>query len=409
MDAETDMLTLPRFEEAYEAVRKVTQKTELLYSDYWSEQTGGKVYLKPENMQRTGAYKVRGAYYKISTLSEAEREKGLITASAGNHAQGVAYAARAYGAKAIIVMPKTTPLIKVNRTKALGAQVVLYGDVYDEACEKALELAKEHGYTFIHPFDDPAVATGQGTIAMEIIQELPLVDIILVPVGGGGLATGVSTLAKLLKPNVQVIGVEPEGAACLTASLAEGKVTTLPAVSTIADGTAVKTPGSKIFPYLQKNLDKVITIPDEELVVAFLDMVENHKMIVENSGLLSVAALKHIDVKGKKVVSVLSGGNMDVITMSSVVQQGLILRDRIFTVSVRLPDKPGELARVSDVIAKVNGNVIKLEHNQFVTINRSAAVELRITMEAFGTEHKKEIIKRLEEEGYQPKLVRTNI
>ena len=409
MSDETEMLTLPKFEEAYETVQKVTQKTELLYSDYWSELTGGKVYLKPENMQRTGAYKVRGAYYKISTLSNEERKKGLITASAGNHAQGVAYAARAFGAKAVIVMPTTTPLIKVNRTKALGAQVVLHGDVYDEACDKALELAKEHGYTFIHPFDDPAVATGQGTIAMEIIKELPLVDIILVPVGGGGLATGVSTLAKLLKPNVQVIGVEPEGAACLTVSLKSGKVTTLPQVSTIADGTAVKTPGSVIFPYLQKNLDRVLTIPDEELVVAFLDMVENHKMIVENSGLLSVAALKHIDAKGKKVVAVLSGGNMDVITMSSVVQQGLILRDRIFTVSVLLPDKPGELSRVAGVIAKVNGNVIKLEHNQFVSINRSAAVELRITMEAFGTDHKKEIIGRLEKEGYQPKLVRTNI
>ena len=406
---ETEMLTLPRFEEAYETVKKVTRPTELIYSDYWSEQTGGKVYLKPENMQRTGAYKVRGAYYTISTLTQEEREKGLITASAGNHAQGVAYAAKAYGVKAVIVMPTTTPLIKVNRTKALGAEVVLHGDVYDEACEKALELAKEKGYTFIHPFDDPRVATGQGTIAMEIIKELPLVDIILVPIGGGGLATGVSTLAKLLKPNVQVIGVEPAGAACLTASLKKGEVTTLPTVNTIADGTAVKTPGSVIFPYLQKNLDQVITVPDEELVVAFLDMVENHKMIVENSGLLSVAALKHIDAKGKKVVSVLSGGNMDVITMSSVVQQGLILRDRIFTVSVLLPDKPGELSRVSGIIAAANGNVIKLEHNQFVSINRNAAVELRITLEAFGTEHKNEIIRCLEKEGYQPKLVRTNI
>ena len=406
---DTKMLTLERFEEASDIVKKVTQETKLVYSDFYSAQTGNKVYFKPENMQLTGAYKLRGAYYKISTLSDEERAKGLITASAGNHAQGVAYAAKCFGVKAVIVMPTTTPLIKVNRTKGYGAEVVLYGDVYDEACEKAYELAKENGYTFIHPFDDPAVATGQGTIAMEIIKELPVVDYILVPVGGGGLATGVSTLAKLLNPKIKVIGVEPEGANCLQESVKAGKVLTLDHVSTIADGTAVKTPGSEIFPYLQKNLDDIITVPDEELVVAFLDMVENHKMIVENSGLLTVAALKHLDVKGKKIVSILSGGNMDVITMSSVVQQGLIMRDRIFTVSVLLPDKPGELSHVADVIARQNGNVIKLEHNQFISINRSAAVELRITLEAFGTEHKKQIMEALEQNGYQPKLVRANI
>ena len=406
---ENKMLTLEKFEEASEVVKQVTQETKLVYSDFYSAQTGNKVYLKPENMQFTGAYKLRGAYYKLSTLTKEEREKGLITASAGNHAQGVAYAAKCYGVKAVIVMPTTTPLIKVNRTKSYGAEVVLYGDVYDEACEHAYELAKEHGYTFIHPFDDPVVATGQGTIAMEIFKELPLVDYILVPIGGGGLATGVSTLAKLLNPKIQVIGVEPAGANCLQESLKAGKVVTLPKVSTIADGTAVKTPGSKIFPYLVKNLDNIITVEDEELVVAFLDMVENHKMVVENSGLLTVAALKHLDVKGRKIVSILSGGNMDVITMSSVVQQGLILRDRIFTVSVLLPDKPGELSRVADVIAKQNGNVIKREHNQFISINRSAAVELRITLEAFGSEHKAQIIKALEDENYKPRLVRTNI
>ncbi len=403
------MLTLEKFEEASEKVKEATLPTDLVYSEYFSSQTGNKVYLKPENMQFTGAYKVRGAYYKMSTLTEEERQKGIITASAGNHAQGVAYAAKKYGAKAVIVMPTTTPLIKVNRTKGYGAEVVLYGNVYDEACEKALELAKEHGYTFIHPFDDPAVATGQGSIAMEIVKELPLVDYILVPVGGGGLATGVSTLAKLLNPKIKVIGVEPAGANCLQVSLKNGKVTTLPTVNTIADGTAVKTPGSNIFPYLQKNLDDVITVDDEDLVVTFLDMVENHKMIVENSGLLTVAALKQLKDKGKKVVCILSGGNMDVITMSSVVQQGLIMRDRIFTVSVLLPDRPGELSRVAGVIAKESGNVIKLEHNQFISINRNAAVELRITLEAFGHEHKQQIIEALEKNGYSPKLVRTNI
>ncbi len=403
------MLTLNEFEEASNLVSQVTNETKLMYSQYLSERTGNQVYLKPENMQKTGAYKLRGAYYTISTLSDEERSKGLITASAGNHAQGVAYAAKEFGVKATIVMPTTTPLIKVNRTKSYGAEVVLFGDVYDEACAKAYELADEHGYTFIHPFDDLRVATGQGTIAMEIFKELPLVEYILVPIGGGGLATGVSTLAKLLNPKIKVIGVEPAGAACMKASLEAGEVIGLDSVSTIADGTAVKKPGEKIFPYLKKNLDDIITVDDDELVVAFLDMVENHKMIVENSGLLTVAALNKLNVKGKRVVSILSGGNMDVITMSSVVQQGLIFRDRIFTVSVLLPDKPGMLAKVSELIAENQGNVIKLEHNQFVTTNRSAAVELRITLEAFGTEHKEQIIKALDEGGYKPKIVRTNL
>ncbi|MCR5011356.1 MAG: threonine ammonia-lyase [Lachnospiraceae bacterium] len=403
------MLTLEKFEEASEIVKEVTLETKLIYSEYLSTLTGNRVYLKPENMQFTGAYKVRGAYYKSSTLTEAEKAKGVITASAGNHAQGVAYAAKCKNMKATIVMPTTTPLIKVNRTKNFGADVVLYGDVYDEACEKAYELAEKEGYTFIHPFDDLTVATGQGTIAMEIIKELPLVDVILVPIGGGGLACGVSTLAKLLKPNIKVIGVEPANAACMKASLAEGHVVTLDSVDTIADGTAVKTPGSKIFPYIQQNLDDIITVEDEDLIVSFLDMVENHKMVVENSGLLTVAALKQLNVAGKKIVSILSGGNMDVITMSSVVQQGLIFRNRIFTVSVLLPDKPGELQRVAGVIADENGNVIKLEHNQFVTTNRKSAVELRITIEAFGTEHKAQILSMLEKNGYRPKVTRTLI
>ena len=397
------MLTLEKFEEASEKVKEVVLPTNLIYSEYFSEQTGNKVYFKPENMQYTGAYKVRGAYYKISTLSEEEREKGLVTASAGNHAQGVAYAAKLYDVPATVVMPTTTPLIKVNRTKGYGAKVVLHGSVYDEACQYALELAKKEGATFVHPFNDEVVATGQGTIAMEIFKELPTVDIILVPIGGGGLAAGVSTLAKLLNPNIKVIGVEPAGASCMKASLDAGKVITLPDVNTIADGTAVKTPGDIVFPYIQKNIDEIIAVEDQELIVNFLDMMENHKMLVENSGLLTVAALKHLDCKGKKIVSILSGGNMDVITLSSVVQHGLIERGRVFTVSVQLPDRPGELVNVANVIAKLKGNVIRLEHNQFVSINRNAAVELRITLEAFGHEHKKEIIEALKKHGYDPK------
>lgn len=399
-------LTLERFEEASELVKDVTTETKLVYSEYFSAQTGNKVFFKPENMQYTGAYKVRGAYYKIHTLTEEEKSKGLITASAGNHAQGVAYAAKLAGVKATVVMPTTTPLMKVNRTKSYGADVVLEGDVFDEACDHAYKLAEEFGYTFVHPFDDLDVATGQGTIAMEIIKELPTVDYILVPIGGGGLCTGVSTLAKLLNPKIKVIGVEPAGANCMQVSLKEGKVVGLPQVNTIADGTAVKRPGEKLFPYIQENVDSIITIEDSELIVAFLDMVENHKMVVENSGLLTVAALKHLNVQKKKIVSILSGGNMDVITMSSIVQHGLIERDRVFTVSVLLPDKPGELARVSALLAKEQGNIIKLEHNQFISINRNAAVELRITMEAFGTDHKNQIVSALTSAGYRPKLVK---
>ena len=403
------MLTLDAFEEAAAKVKEVTQETKLIESPYFSEISRNRVFFKPENMQRTGAYKVRGAYYKISTLTDEERAHGLITASAGNHAQGVAYAAQHYGVKATIVMPTTTPLIKVERTKALGADVVLAGNVYDEAYEHALKLAEENGYTFIHPFNDLGVATGQGTIAMEIVQELPLVDYILVPIGGGGLATGVSTLAKLLNPHIKVIGVEPAGAACMKASLEAGHVVKLPSANTIADGTAVLEPGDKIFPYIQQNLDGIITVDDDEIIVAFLDMVENHKMIVENSGLLTVAALRHLDFEGKKVVSILSGGNMDVITMSSVVQHGLIQRDRIFTVSVLLPDRPGELVRVASVVADNKGNVIRLDHNQFVSTNRQAAVELRVTIEAFGPDHKKQIVKALEDEGFRPKLIQAHL
>ena len=382
-------LTLEKFEEASEIVSRVTLETKLKYSEYFSNQTGNKVYFKPENMQYTGAYKVRGAYYKISTLSEEDRAKGIITASAGNHAQGVAYAAKLYNAKAVIVMPTNTPLIKINRTKSYGAEVVLYGDVYDDACEHALKLAEEHGYTFIHAFNDLDVACGQGSIAMEIIKELPTVDYILCPIGGGGLCTGVSTLAKMLNPKIKVIGVEPEGANCMQESLKADHVVSLPSVNTIADGTAVRTPGDKLFPYIKANVDEIITVPDDELIGAFLDMIENHKMVVENSGLLTV--------------------NMDVITMSSVVQHGLIQRGRIFSVSCLLPDKPGELAKVASLIAQVKGNIIKLDHNQFITINRSAAVELKITMESFGESHKKEIIAALAEGGFRPKEIRANL
>ena len=402
------MLTLKEFKEARGVLSGVIRNTSLVYSPAFSKATGNQIYIKPENMQVTGAYKIRGADYKISTLSDEEKARGLVTASAGNHAQGVAYAAQAAGVSATIVMPTTTPLVKVNNTKDYGAKVVLHGETFDDAAELAAKLSEEEGLTYVHPFNDPAIATGQGTISYEIFQDLPDVDVILVPIGGGGLATGVSTLAKLLNPNVTVIGVEPSGAASMKASLDAGHVVTLDRVETIADGVAVKTPGDQIFPYIQKNIDDIITIPDDELVDAFLDMMEKHKMIVENAGLLPIAALSHLKCRGKNVVPVLSGGNMDVITVASLVQHGLINRGRVFTFSVQLPDRPGELLRVAQLVAEANGNIIKLEHNQFVNINRQSGVELRVTLEAFGHTHKRAILDALCGAGYAARECHTN-
>lgn len=402
------MLTLKEFKEARGVLSGVIRNTSLVYSPAFSKATGNQIYIKPENMQVTGAYKIRGAYYKISTLSDEEKARGLVTASAGNHAQGVAYAAQAAGVSATIVMPTTTPLVKVNNTKDYGAKVVLHGETFDDAAELAAKLSEEEGLTYVHPFNDPAIATGQGTISYEIFQDLPDVDVILVPIGGGGLATGVSTLAKLLNPNVTVIGVEPSGAASMKASLDAGHVVTLDRVETIADGVAVKTPGDQIFPYIRKNIDDIITIPDDELVDAFLDMMEKHKMIVENAGLLPIAALSHLKCRGKNVVPVLSGGNMDVITVASLVQHGLINRGRVFTFSVQLPDRPGELLRVAQLVAEANGNIIKLEYNQFVNINRQSGVELRVTLEAFGHTHKRAILDALCGAGYAARECHTN-
>lgn len=402
------MMTLEDFKAARRVLSGVLRDTHLIHSPYFSKESGNQVWFKPENMQVTGAYKIRGAYYTISMLSDEEKERGLITASAGNHAQGVAYAAQKAGVSATVVMPTTTPLIKVENTKNYGARVVLHGGTFDEAAQKAAELSKTQGLTYIHPFNDLRIATGQGTIAYEIFSDLPEVDVILVPIGGGGLASGVATLAKLLNPGVKVIGVEPEGAASMKASLEAGKVVTLPNISTIADGVAVKTPGDQVLPYLQKNLDGIITVKDEELVNCFLDMTEKHKMIVENAGLLTAAALYHLDCKGQNVVSILSGGNMDVITMASIIQHGLINRSRVFTFSVHLPDRPGELLRIAELVAKQNGNIIKLDHNQFFNINRQQGVELRVTLEAFGVTHKRAILDALQHEGYDATEVGTS-
>jgi threonine dehydratase len=401
------MLTLEKFQQAASVLQNIILDTGLIYSKSFSQQTGNQVWFKPENMQLTGAYKIRGATYKVSTLSSEQRQRGLITSSAGNHAQGLGFAAQYYGAKATIVMPETTPLVKVNNTKAYGVDVVLAGHIYDDAYAHAVQLAEKHGYVFVHPFNDLDIAAGQGTLAFEILNALHETDIILVPVGGGGLIAGLATLAKELKPSISIIGVEPSGAACVKMSLRAGQVTSLNKVETIADGVAVRTPGDVVFPYIQRYVDDVITIDDKKLVDVFLDMMESHKMIVENAGLLSVAALKYLDVKGKNIVALLSGGNMDVITISSLVQHGLRNRGRIFTFSVRLPDRPGELHRISGIIARERGNIIELQHNQFVDINRNSerGTELVVTLEAFGHEHKNTIMTALSQEGYAANVV----
>ena len=368
------MLTLDRFREARALLSGVINETSLTYSPYFSRISGNQVYLKPENMQVTGAYKVRGAMYKISTLTDEEKAKGLVTASAGNHAQGVAFAAQRSGIEATIVMPTTTPLVKVNNTKDYGAKVLLQGENFDASAAIAQQLSEEKGLTYVHPFNDTAVATGQGHHRLRDFQGSAGRGGHPHPHWGRRTAAGVSTLTKLLNPGVKVIGVEPVGAASMKAALAAGKPVTLPTVDTIADGVAVRTVGDQVLPYIQQNLDDIITIHDEELVSAFLDVMEKHKMIVENSGLLTIAALKHLDCRDRNVVSILSGGNMDVITMSSLVQHGLVTRGRVFTFSVLLPDRPGELARVAEIVAEQQGNIIKLDHNQFVSINRQHAV-----------------------------------
>jgi threonine dehydratase, medium form len=399
------MMTMEAFRAAQDCLKGILNETKLVYSEAFSKMYDGEIYFKPENLQKTGAYKIRGAYYKISTLSDEERRRGLVTASAGNHAQGVAYAAAQAGVSAAVIMPRTTPLVKVNNTKNYGANVILHGNSFDECAALAAQIAEEEGLTYVHPFNDLAIATGQGTMVFEMLAELPGADVLLVPIGGGGLSAGVATLAKLLKPDIRVIGVEPAGAASMRASLKAGHVVELDKADTIADGAAVRLPGDLVFPYIQAHVDEIVTIEDAELVDAFLDMMEKHKMIVENAGLLTVAALGHIDCKGKKVVSILSGGNMDVITVSSLVQHGLVSRSRVFTFSVLLPDRPGELLRVAEIVARESGNIIRLEHNQFVSINRQSAVELRVTLEAFGPEHKANILGAMADAGYEAKLV----
>lgn len=394
------MHKLYEFMEARERLGTVIEKTKLIHSTVFSEESGNDIYIKPENLQKTGSFKIRGAYNRIAKLTEEEKSRGVIAASAGNHAQGVAFGAQKLGIKAVIVMPKHTPLIKVEATRKYGAEVILHGDVYDDAYNKAKELQAEYGYTFVHPFDDEDVIEGQGTIALEVLEELPDAEIILVPIGGGGLISGVAAAAKMKNPQIKIIGVEPEGAASAVAALKNDEVVELSEAITIADGTAVKRIGDTTFDYIKKYVDEIVTVSDYELMESFLLLVEKHKIVAENSGILSIAGLKKLNVKGKKIISILSGGNIDVLTISSMINKGLVNRGRIFTFSVDLPDKPGQLVAVSEMLSNQNANVIRLEHNQFKNLDRFHEVELQVTVETSGEEHIEKIIKNFKENGY---------
>ena len=394
-------MKLQDFTTAREHLQKVLLPTHLIYSPIFSEESGNQIYIKPENLQKTGAFKIRGAYNKINKLTEEEKKRGVIASSAGNHAQGVAYAARELGIKAVIVMPKTTPLIKVQSTKKYGAEVVLYGDVYDDAYQKAKELEAQEGYVFVHPFDDIDVLEGQGTIALEILEEMPDAEVIVVPIGGGGLISGIAAAAKMIKPDIKIIGVEPSGAASATEALIKNKVVTLPEANTIADGTAVKRIGDLTFNCIKQYVDEVVTVDDYELTEAFLLLAEKHKIIAENSGILPLAALKKLSERGKKVVPVVSGGNIDVLMISSMIGKGLISRDRIFNFAVSIPDRPGELAKITHIIADVGANIVKLAHNQFKNLSRFRDKEVLITVETNGTDHVQALVDAFAAKGYE--------
>lgn len=388
----------------YQAARQlegVAKKTPLIHSDYFSSLSDNEVFLKPENLQHTGAFKLRGAYNKISQLNEAEQKKGVITASAGNHAQGVAFAAQKLGVKAVICMPATTPILKVEGTRALGAEVVLHGDGFDDAYAYSLELQKKHGYVYIHPFNDLEVLLGQGTTALEIIDACKDIDAILVPIGGGGFASGVALATKLVNPDIKVIGVEPANAACMKAALAADKVVTLDSADTVADGCAVKTAGTLTFEFCKKYLDDIITVSEMEIMGALLSLIEKHKLIAEGAGVLSLAALSKLPFKGKKVAAIISGGNIDISTISALIEKALIARGRVFCFAVPLPDKPGQLLNISRILAEQNANVIELNHNQAQVTDSFKKVILEVTCETHNEEHIKKIVNSLHKNGYE--------
>ena len=405
---------------AAERLKGTARHTEIIPSPVLSEMTGHEILLKPENLQVTGSFKIRGAYNKIASLTEEQIAHGIVTASAGNHAQGVAYAARERGAKATICMPQITPPLKVDATKAYGADVVLYGDVFDESAAHAAELADKEGMIYVPPFDDYEVICGQGTIGLEILEDVPNVTDVVVPLGGGGLGAGVALAIKTFKPEVRVIGAIPEGSPAWKDSLAAGRVSPADHVVTSAEGVAVKHPGDLPFALINEFLDDLVTVTERDINEMILLMLEKHKLVVEAAGAvslaaLSLAALEHLNLRSRKfaaatgphvVVPIMSGGNIDTVTMGAVIQKGMIARGRIMNFEVELPDTPGQLVKVATLLAEQRANVIQLDHDQFKASGHyTNAVSLGVTVETNGPEHIDRILAALREAGFQPKRI----
>ncbi len=392
---------LDDIQKANKNLQGVIKETPLIYSDFFSQESRNKVYLKPENLQFTGSFKIRGAYNKIFNLPEDIKKKGIVASSAGNHAQGVAYSAKTLGISSKIVMPIVTPLIKIEATRKHGSEVIIHGDIYDDAYNRAMEIAQEEGREFIHPFNDYDVICGQGTIGYEILNELSDVDEILVPIGGGGLISGIALAVKAMNPNVRVIGVEPEGAMTMKHSLDEDRICELNFIKTSAEGVAVKKPGDIPFEIAKCFVDGIITVTEKEIMEALLMLIEKHKLVGETAGVLTLAALKKLTVSNKKIVSVISGGNIDVVTISSMINKGLVSRGRVLCFTVDLPDIPGQLLKISQILADLKANVIKLDHNQFKAMDRFENVQLEVTAETNGHQHIDEIIFQLSKNGFK--------
>lgn len=391
---------LEKIVKARKNIEDVVVKTPLMYSEVFSRKSKNNVYMKCENLQLTGAYKIRGALNKIRSLSEEEKAKGVVCSSAGNHAQGVAFAASQAKVKSTIVMPKTTPLIKIQSTKDLGGNVVLSGYVYDDAYNEAKRIEKEQGVLFIHPFNDRDIIFGQGTVALEIFEDLKDVDVILCPIGGGGLISGVSLVAKEINPNIKIIGVQAEGANAMAQSFKAGKIVNLESVDTIADGIAVKRPGDLTFEFIKKYVDDIITVSDHEIVEAFFTLSEKHKLLAEASGAVSLAASSKLNCKDKNVVSIISGGNIDMVTITSLINSALVSKGRLFGFSLEVPHKPGQILRISKILANVNANIVKLEHDHFKATDALKNMVIEITLETNGKAHIDEIKEALTKENY---------
>ncbi|MDO4662865.1 MAG: threonine ammonia-lyase [Tissierellia bacterium] len=388
------------FQKAYDNLKPILNETKLFYSDYFSEIGHNNVYIKPENLQKTGSFKIRGAYNKISKLDEDSKNKGIITASAGNHAQGVAYSANKQNIKAVIVMPETTPMIKVDGTLKYGAEVVLHGKTFDESNEYAISQAKEKGYTFIPPFDDPDVIEGQGTIAIDILNNLEYVDYILVPVGGGGLVSGIAKCAKTLNPYVKIIGVEPANAASMQESLKEGKIVKLDSVDTIADGTAVAKVGGLTYEISRDYVDDWISITEEEILETFTELMEKHKLVAEPSGILSIAASKKVQFFNKNIVCVVSGGNIDMSFISQLINKGLYASGRIHRFVFDLPHSPGNLVKLLDVFTSTKANILTVNQDAIARSSRFKNISVEVTVETNGKAHLNKIKNQLIKEGY---------